>query len=41
MNQQKKEIDRRNDFMINLYKSMGLGPDRPRDPFICSQSGCV
>ena len=29
--------DRRNYFMINLHERMGLGRDRTRDPWICSQ----
>ena len=35
---QREENDRRNYFMINLHESMGLGRDRTRDPWICSQT---
>ena len=34
----REENDRRNCFMINLHKSMGLGWNRTRDPWICSQT---
>ena len=34
----KETNGRRNNFMINLYKSMGPGWDRTRDPRICSQT---
>ena len=34
----REENGRRNYFMINLHESMGLGRDRTRDPWICSQT---
>ena len=34
----RKENDRRNYFMINVHESMGLGWNRTRDPWICSQT---
>ena len=35
---QQEENDHRNYFMISLYKSMGLGRDQTRNPWICSQT---
>ena len=40
LNQQKEENGGRNYFMINLHKIMGLGRDRIRDPWNCSQT-CI
>ena len=35
---QRKENDRRNNFIINLHESMGSGQDWTRNPWICSQT---